>query len=75
MGMRQLALTALAVAIAAAGCGASDQQWNTEGKNGSVNALVGKRFLLSTEGSNIPDVKALHAIAARIDLNKLAAWK
>ncbi len=51
------------------------EKWNTEGKDGEVNALVGKRFLLSIEGSNIDDVKALHAIAATIDLTKLAALK
>jgi hypothetical protein len=51
------------------------EKWNTDGKDGSVNALVGKRFLLSIEGSNVPDVKALHAIVAKIDLNKLAALK
>jgi hypothetical protein len=51
------------------------EKWNTDGKDGSVNALVGKRFLLSIEGSNVPDVKALHTIAAKIDLNKLAALK
>jgi hypothetical protein len=51
------------------------EKWNSEGKDGSVNALVGKRFLLSIEGNNVPDVKALHAIAATIDLNKLAALK
>jgi len=51
------------------------EKWNTEGKDGSVNALVGKRFLLSIEGNNVADVKALHAIAAKIDMNKLAALK
>jgi hypothetical protein len=51
------------------------EKWDTEGKDGSVNALVGKRFLLSVEGSNVPDVQALHAIAAKIDMNKLAALK
>ena len=51
------------------------EKWNTEGKDGSVNALVGKRFLLSIEGSNVADVKALHAIAAKIDFTKLAALK
>ena len=51
------------------------EKWNTEGKDGSVNALVGKRFLLSIEGDNVADVKALHAIAAKIDMNKLAALK
>jgi hypothetical protein len=51
------------------------EKWNTEGKDGEVNALVGKRFLLSIEGRNIDDVKALHAIAGKIDMARLAALK
>ena len=51
------------------------EKWNTERKDGSVNALVGKRFILSIEGDNVEDVKALHAIASKIDFNKLAALK
>lgn len=51
------------------------EKWNAERKDGSVNALVGKRFILSIEGDNVEDVKALHAIASKIDFNKLAALK
>jgi hypothetical protein len=51
------------------------EKWNTEGKDGSVNALVGKRFLLTIEGNNVDDIKALHAVAAKVDFNKLAALK
>jgi hypothetical protein len=51
------------------------EKWNTERKDGSVNALVGKRFILSIEGDNVEDVKALHAVAGKIDFNKLAALK
>lgn len=51
------------------------EKWNTERKDGSVNALVGKRFILSIEGDNVDDVKELHAIAAKIDVSKLAALK
>jgi hypothetical protein len=51
------------------------EKWNTERKDGSVNALVGKRFILSIDGDNVDDVKALHAIAGKVDLNKLAVLK
>ncbi len=51
------------------------EKWNTEGKDGSVNAFVGKRFLLSIEGRNIDGVKVLHDAAGRIDMNRLAALK
>ena len=51
------------------------EKWNTERKDGSVNALVGKRFILSIEGDNVDDIKALHAVAGKVDFNKLAALK
>ncbi|HEY7501901.1 MAG TPA: hypothetical protein VH740_25495 [Vicinamibacterales bacterium] len=51
------------------------EKWNTEGKDGSVNAFVGKRFLLSIEGDNIEGVKVLHDAAGKIDMNRLAALK
>jgi hypothetical protein len=51
------------------------EKWNTERKDGAVNAFVGKRFLLTVEGDNVDDVKLLHEIAGRIDMNRLAALK
>ena len=41
---------------------------------GELNALVGKRFLVTIEG-RVGDVKALHEVAGRIDMGKLAALK
>jgi hypothetical protein len=51
------------------------EKWNTEGKDGEVTAFVGKRFLLTVNGRNVDDVKALHAIVGKVDLNKLANMK
>jgi hypothetical protein len=51
------------------------EKWNTEGKDGEVNAFVGKRFILSVEGRNVNDIKVLHDIIGKIDLPKLAAMK
>jgi hypothetical protein len=51
------------------------EKWNTEGKRGELNALVGKRFLVTIEGDQIADAKALHDVAARIDMGKLASLK
>jgi len=51
------------------------EKWNTEGKDGELNAFVGKRFLLTVEGRNVDDIKALHEIAGRVDVGKLAALK
>jgi hypothetical protein len=51
------------------------EKWNSEGKDGELNALVGKRFLVTIEGSEIADTQVLHDIAGRIDMEKLAALK
>jgi hypothetical protein len=51
------------------------EKWNTERKDGSVNALVGKRFILTIEGDKVDDIKTLHAVAGKVDFNKLAALK
>jgi hypothetical protein len=51
------------------------EKWNTDGKDGEVNAFVGKRFILTVEGRNVDDIKVLHDIVAKIDLARLAAMK
>lgn len=51
------------------------EKWNSEGKDGELNALVGKRFLLQIEGRQIDDIKVLHDVAGKIDMGKLAALK
>lgn len=51
------------------------EKWSDEQKDGSVNAFVGKRFLLTVEGNDIDSVKVLHEVAGKIDMAKLAALK
>jgi hypothetical protein len=51
------------------------EKWRTESKDGELNALVGKRFLLTIEGNQVEDAKVLHAVAGKIDMGKLAALK
>jgi hypothetical protein len=51
------------------------EKWNTEGKDGEVTAFVAKRFLLTVNGRNVDDIKALHGVVAKVDLAKLAAMK
>jgi hypothetical protein len=51
------------------------EKWNTEGKDGEVNAFVGKRYILTVEGRNVEDLKVLHDVVGKIDLAKLAAMK
>jgi hypothetical protein len=51
------------------------EKWNDSGKDGELNALVGKRFLVQIEGRQIDDIKALHELAGKIDMAKLSALK
>jgi len=51
------------------------EKWDSETKSGEVNALVGKRFLVSIDGSRIDDMRVLQDVASKIDFGKLAALK
>jgi hypothetical protein len=51
------------------------EKWNTDGKDGEVNAFVGKRYILTVEGRNVDDIKVLHDVVGKIDLARLAAMK
>ena len=51
------------------------EKWNSSRKDGELNAVVAKRFIVQVDGDNLDDVKALHAAMASVDLNKLASLK
>jgi len=51
------------------------EKWNTESKNGELNAIVEKRFIVQVEGDGLDDVKTLHTAMASVDLKKLAGLK
>lgn len=51
------------------------ETWDSSSKNGELNALVGKRFLVQIEGSQVGDTRALHDLANKIDMGKLASLK
>jgi hypothetical protein len=51
------------------------EKWNAESKQGELNTLVGKRFLVTLEGQGVEDVKVLHEVAGKIDMGRLAALK
>jgi hypothetical protein len=51
------------------------EKWNTDGKDGEVNAFVAKRFILTVEGRNVDDIKVLHDVIGKVDLARLAAMK
>jgi len=51
------------------------ESWQKDSKNGDLNVLVGKRFLVTIEGHDLADTKVLHEFASKIDLGKLASLK
>jgi hypothetical protein len=51
------------------------EKWNSESKDGELNALVGKRFLVTMEGRELADTKVLHELAGKMDMGKLAGLK
>jgi hypothetical protein len=51
------------------------ERWDESSKDGSLNAVVNKRFLVTIEGDGIDDAKILHQAAASTDLKKLEAMK
>jgi hypothetical protein len=51
------------------------ERYNKSTKDGELNIVVGKRFLVTIEGDNIADTKVLHEFASRIDASKLESLK
>jgi hypothetical protein len=51
------------------------EKWNTENKDGELNVIVNKRFIVRVDGDSLDDVKTLRTAMASVDLNKLAALK
>lgn len=51
------------------------EKWNSESKNGELNILVNKRFLVSIESNEISDMKPLHEVADKMDFGKFASLK
>ena len=51
------------------------ERWSTSGKNGELNLVVAKRFLVTIDGNNIADTKVLHDFATKIDSSKLTELK
>jgi hypothetical protein len=51
------------------------EQFESGSNHGQLNALVGKRFVVSIAGDGIEDTKILHEFAGRIDLKKLEGLK
>ncbi len=51
------------------------EKWNTENKNGELNAIVAKRFIVQVDGHQLENPKMLHTAMASVDLGKLAGLK
>jgi hypothetical protein len=51
------------------------ERYNKADKDGELNIVVAKRFLVTIEGDNIDDTKVLHDFASKIDASKLEALK
>jgi hypothetical protein len=51
------------------------EKWNAKSKDGELNILVGNRFMVTLDGSEIGDVKELHTFASAMNLSSIAAMK
>ena len=51
------------------------EKWDSERKEGELNAIVNKRFIVQIEGRNIENMKVLHALMDTAGLKKLADLK
>ncbi|HUE88647.1 MAG TPA: hypothetical protein VMO26_21430 [Vicinamibacterales bacterium] len=51
------------------------ERWNKGSRNGELNLVVAKRFLVTVEGDNIDDTKVLHEFASKIDSDTLSSLK
>ena len=51
------------------------EKWNSDAKNGELNILVNKRFLVTIEGDELADTKPLHEFAGKMDFGKFAGLK
>jgi len=51
------------------------ERWNSQNKDGEVNLVIAKRFLITVEGNNIDDMKVLHDFVSKVDAGKLASLK
>lgn len=51
------------------------ERWDGEGKEGELNAIVAKRFIVQIEGRNIENTRVLHSTMENINLKKLSETK
>lgn len=51
------------------------EKWNKSSKNGEIDVLVGKRFMVTIEGHDIDGIKAVQDFASSMDFGAIAAAK
>lgn len=51
------------------------ERYNSASKDGELNIVFAKRFLVTIEGDNIADTKVLHEFASKLDAGKLESLK
>jgi hypothetical protein len=51
------------------------ERWESEGRQGELNVVVARRFLVTLEGRDIDDPAVLHAFMRRVDTAKLETLK
>jgi len=51
------------------------EKWNKSSKNGELDILVGKRFMVTIEGHDIDDIKPVQDFASSFNFGALAAAK
>ena len=51
------------------------EKWNKDSKNGELDVLVGKRFMVTIEGHDIDDMKQLKDFASNFNFGAIAAAK
>jgi hypothetical protein len=51
------------------------EKWNKNSKNGEIDVLVGKRFMVTIEGSDVADIKAVQDFASNLNFGAIAAAK
>lgn len=51
------------------------EEWNEPGQSGTVTIVVGKRFVVSVDGSGVSGVEPMRALIERVDFGALTAAK
>lgn len=51
------------------------EEWSESGRSGTVTVVVGKRFVVSADGSGVSGIEPMRALVERVDFGALTAAK